>query len=88
MQVFTNTMPTELFIHFITVTACIFLDNITKLVELGARLAEIDGNKHSLASDLTKSLDVIMNLSLFILDEYHRRVITMETVLVANNIDV
>ena len=71
VQILTYSMAAKLFIHFVTVTLSIVFDQFTDLAELNTGLTVLNCHEHRFTSDSRKSLDVCINFSLFIFQEYH-----------------
>ena len=71
VQIFADTMTTELLIDSVSMLMSIVLNHLSNLVEMKAWLAVLNRQKHGISGHFGKSFDVIVNLCRFVFEENH-----------------
>ena len=79
-----DSVAAKLLVYEVTMCVSIFFDSLTDLVEFGARLANLDSSEHCLTSNLAQSLDIWVNIT----NQHHSRIVSVASILVANDIDI
>jgi hypothetical protein len=83
-----NTVASKLLIHVVAMPTGVFSNDFCNLGKLHSGLDLIDSSVHTLPGDLGQAFDLGVNLSVFILEHHHGRVVSVAPFLEAHNIYV
>lgn len=88
VQMVRNPVTTKLLVYKIPMRLSIVLDNLTDLIICKPWFAGINCHVHCFSCNLRKTFDFIRNFDSVSVHHYHRRVVSMMTFLVANDVNI